>query len=959
MCGIAGVYSYSPSRPPASRDELFAMREAMLRRGPDGAGIWFAAHGRAALAHRRLAILDTTQAGAQPMQTPDGRLVITYNGEIYNFRMLRQELERRGHAFRSNSDTEVLLYLYREHGAEMVRRLRGMFAFAIWDEVDRTLFLARDPFGIKPLYYADSGGMFRFASQVKALLAGGAVDAAPDPAGHCGFFLWGSVPEPFTTHRAILALPAGCTMLVTPNGAQAPSRYFSVREEILRAEADTRFMGADKGQALVAEALRDSIRHHLVADVPVGVLLSAGMDSSALAAIAADFAPGRLRTVTLGFREFVGTQNDETPWAARTAAAYGAQHETRWIEQKDFSEQLEAILAAMDQPSINGVNTYFVSHAAAQMGLKVALSGVGGDELFGGYPSFRDVPRLERLPALARHAPRTARLLRRAAQALTGTRISPKYAGIFELAGHTGGAYLLRRGLYLPWELDHVMDHDMARHGLESLAALQTVEASVEGIRNPRLRVTALELGWYMRNQLLRDADWAGMAHSLEIRVPLVDAHFFRTILPALASAQRPTKAAIASAPLRALPQDLLDRAKTGFSVPVAEWIRSGVAGRERGLRGWARRVNRAPGVGYCVFALLTDGFGGRGGIALYTRDLLAALASDPRCRKLVALPRQMPDAPGDLPPKVTYLTDGLGGKLRYLGAFLSAVIANPGTDVILCAHVNLAPLATLAKLWTRAPVLLCIYGVDAWQPPRSRLARWALSQVDEYLAISGVTRERFSEWAKPRSNGHVVPNAIHLEWYRPGPKNPALLRRYGLEGRRVLLTLGRVAARERYKGFDEIIELMPDLLHDAPDLAYLIVGDGDDRPRLERKAAALNLDGRIVFAGYVDEAEKAEHFRLADAYVMPSRGEGFGFVLLEALACGIPALASKLDGGREALRDGALGVLVDPGDRDELRRGILAALSAPKGEVPQGLAHFAFPEFERRSHKVLGTLLN
>jgi glycosyltransferase involved in cell wall biosynthesis len=173
------------------------------------------------------------------------------------------------------------------------------------------------------------------------------------------------------------------------------------------------------------------------------------------------------------------------------------------------------------------------------------------------------------------------------------------------------------------------------------------------------------------------------------------------------------------------------------------------------------------------------------------------------------------------------------------------------------------------------------------------------------------------------------------------------------------LITVGRIVASERYKGFDEIIELMPELIREITNLTYLIVGDGEDRERLERKAGALGLNGHVVFAGYVDEAEKADYYRLADAYVMPSRGEGFGFVLLEALACGIPVLGSKLDGTREALRDGALGILVDPGDRDELRRGILATLSAPRGNVPEGLAYFAYPEFENRCHRLLDGLLN
>jgi len=201
------------------------------------------------------------------------------------------------------------------------------------------------------------------------------------------------------------------------------------------------------------------------------------------------------------------------------------------------------------------------------------------------------------------------------------------------------------------------------------------------------------------------------------------------------------------------------------------------------------------------------------------------------------------------------------------------------------------------------------------------------------------------------------VPNAIHLDWYSPGAKDPRLLKRYGLEKRTVLMTLGRLVSRERYKGFDEVIEVLPQLLEQKPDLAYLIVGQGDDRARLEAKVEKLGLQEVVKFSGYVDEAEKAAHYRLADAYVMPSSGEGFGFVLLEALACGIPTIGSCLDGGREALREGMLGKIVDPRSREELQRGILETLEAPRGIVPEGLSYFAYPEFERRCHRLLGGL--
>src|SRR6185369_6718299 len=238
MCGINGIFAYGEAAAPVDEAELLRTRERMRMRGPDGAGLWISPDRKVGLGHRRLAIIDLSESGAQPMVAAGGRLTITYNGEIYNYRELRRDLEARGHVFRTQSDTEVLLHLYAERGVHMVHALRGMFAFGIWDARERTMFLARDPFGIKPLYYADVGGTLRFASQVKALLAGGAIDTAAEPAGAAGFLLWGCVPEPFTLYRNIKALPAGSTLTVATDRLREPRTYFSVRDTLVRAQLE-------------------------------------------------------------------------------------------------------------------------------------------------------------------------------------------------------------------------------------------------------------------------------------------------------------------------------------------------------------------------------------------------------------------------------------------------------------------------------------------------------------------------------------------------------------------------------------------------------------------------------------------------------------------------------------------------------------------------------------------------
>ena len=588
MCGIAGHFAWSAAAPPVDRDALVRTRDSMAPRGPDGQGIWLDAARRVGLAHRRLAIIDPSEAGAQPMALDGGRLVIAFNGEIYNFRELRRGLEAAGRRFRTASDTEVLLHLYDRGGPGMVDELRGMFAFAIWDAGRRGLLLARDGFGIKPLYYADAGGVLRFASQVKALLAGGGIDTAPSAAGRAGFFVWGCVPEPWTFFRQIQCLPAGCTLWVDGRGARPAARYFDVGAILSDAGAAATASAPDA----LRDSVQDTVRHHLVSDVPVGAFLSAGLDSATVVAHAASLAPVALQSVTLVFDEFAGARRDEGPQAREIAARCGTHHRARRVTADDFAEAYDGVRQAMDQPSIDGVNTYFASRAAAETGLKVALSGVGGDELFGGYSSFTDVPRAVRLFAPMRRLSRVGAACRRLLAPVARAAAAPKYASLLEYGTTWADAYLLRRALFMPWELPSVMDPDMAREGWAEVDAERRARPKLDGLRTPRAKVCALELVWYLRNQLLRDADWAGMAHGLEIRTPLVDTFFFRRVAPLLAAEGPPGKRDLASTPAVALPRAVLERPKTGFAVPMRAWLSAqSPSGAAPGMRGWAHRV--------------------------------------------------------------------------------------------------------------------------------------------------------------------------------------------------------------------------------------------------------------------------------------------------------------------------------------------------------------------------------
>jgi glycosyltransferase involved in cell wall biosynthesis len=358
------------------------------------------------------------------------------------------------------------------------------------------------------------------------------------------------------------------------------------------------------------------------------------------------------------------------------------------------------------------------------------------------------------------------------------------------------------------------------------------------------------------------------------------------------------------------------------------------------------------------ILILLTDAYGGNGGIAKFNRDFINALASDDRVETIVAIPRLMPNPSEPRPGNVIYAVDAARGKLRFAWRALSSVLVPGKFDLVICAHINLLPIAYPLKLLARAPLVLITHGIEVWCPTGNWLRNVLTRKVDGFVAVSNLTKSRFMSWSHVRDSiGWVLPNCFEPGAFAPGPKRMDLLKRYDLEGKTVLMTCGRLVSMDRYKGFDALIEALPDLAKRIPNVAYLIVGDGDNRTRLEQKVQQLGLRDRVVFAGFVSEAEKADHYRLADVYVMPSKGEGFGIVYLEAMACGIPTVGSRVDGSREALRDGLLGILVDPDDRADIERGVLEAL-ARRREVPDGLDYFSFENFRQRVQRLLSDVL-
>ncbi|MCH2185933.1 asparagine synthase (glutamine-hydrolyzing), partial [Myxococcota bacterium] len=569
MCGIAGMVSLKTGRP-TDLAPVERMCDLQWYRGPDASGTWQSEDRRVAVGHRRLTIIDLSAAGQQPMADMERRFHVVFNGEIYNYLELRRELEGQGAVFRTQSDTEILLVGYRVWGLQLLDRMVGMFAFAIWDDELKELLLARDPLGIKPLYYLEAPERLLFASEIGAL-RGVADVGEPDPAAIAEFLLWGSIGAPRTLHSKVRALPPGAWARVRAGRFEAPREYYRLEDQIGRVESMDAEEAAERGRA----ALRSSIKRHLVADVEVGTFLSGGVDSVALTALMSDMSERPVTSVNLSFRS---ERLDEAPIAEEAAALYATKHHRIDIRVGEIQERLVDAVRALDQPSVDGVNVYFVSEAAAQSGLKVAISGVGGDELFGGYGTFARTPSLFRSQAWARHIPGAPMIRRSVSRALprwVPHHLARKAAMGILHGGSWPGVYFTQRGLFNVEQVARLLG-PRGTAAVEASWPEHLLTSRLGGRELPEAeRVSAYEIKQYLQCQLLRDTDVMSMRHSLEVRTPLVDRQLIEELMriPPEFRHSRPAKRLLREAVSPAVPAAVWDRPKQGFAFPIDEWL--------------------------------------------------------------------------------------------------------------------------------------------------------------------------------------------------------------------------------------------------------------------------------------------------------------------------------------------------------------------------------------------------
>jgi len=531
------------------------------------------------LGNRRLAILDLSPQGHQPMNDPATGNWIVYNGELYNFREVRSKLERQGLYFGSLSDTEVILKAYARWGKKCLDEFRGMFAFAIWDAQRHRLFVARDPMGIKPLYYFCSDQYFMFSSEVRTLLGTGFVPRRIDPAGLVNFLTFGSLYDPNTLVEGVTALPPGCYLIWQQGQVKQVQYWDLVDPELVESSHRASSAGAVKRGELetqIAETLDESVRMQLVSDVPVGVFLSGGIDSSSLVGILSRSGI-RPSTFSIVFSE---AEYSEAEYSRVIANHFRTDHHEITVSQSDFFAAIDPAIHAMDLPTIDGINTYFVSQQTREAGVKVALSGLGGDEMFAGYSSFRTVPRMERFAEVWERIPRALR-----SSLANGFRaFAPSNDQNRKLAAlaHNGGAsvhpYFLSRMLFTPEMLSELLPAINANSIVSQRAGKSLIEnLSRAQSLDPVNRVSFLEARCYMLNTLLRDSDVMSMAHGLEVRVPLID-HTLARQLMALPGSWKlnagTPKPLLVHAMRGDLPDQIVHRPKRGFTLPFEHWLR-------------------------------------------------------------------------------------------------------------------------------------------------------------------------------------------------------------------------------------------------------------------------------------------------------------------------------------------------------------------------------------------------
>lgn len=982
MCGICGFTGVE------NRALLSAMTLRLEHRGPDEDG-FFTDGNRVSLGMRRLKIIDL-KTGSQPISNEDGAVTVVFNGEIYNFKELRAGLEAQGHRFRTNTDTEVLVHLYEQHGEGFARLLRGMFAFALWDASERKLLLARDHFGVKPLFYAQAGEKLFFASEIKALLLAEEVACDLDPAAVDAYFSRLYVPAPGTIYKGVKKLEPAQT-LVFKDGA---ARIFAYWE--LPAAGQER--GCPRKDCLEAidGLLADSVREQLVSDVPLGLLLSGGMDSSSLLYYMSRSGKGPVKTFTVGYGGKDSGFSEASP-ARRLAERFGAEHHETIINP-DPVDVMQKLAAQFDEPfaDASAIPTYLVTREARKK-VTVALTGVGGDEFFGGYPRHlgsRFLKAYLRLPAAMRNGLWAA------------VSLLPESEGSMNLPGRfkrfVGGGRGDFKEAFCSW-ISYLTPAERA-------ALLTGPAASAAGSAGALFRgrlespddIFAYELSNYLPDDLLCLSDRASMANSLELRVPFLDvrlAEFMAGVPMKTKTGGFRLKRLLKKVMEGRLPDDIISAPKRGFQVPLARWYKEELrdfasdilssgrlkadgflspaavekmisehrSGRrnlndqihaavmfelwlgvnKKRLSGTFRSGIRTGGESLTVLVgadiIQQDDAGGSGRLAWETSRRLAAMG-----HRVIVITK---GGPGLVPEEVSEGVEifryggGVAGFLasarnikRRFGKIDALYLHHPYTAALaLAAFRGVPAVYSFNSPWGEEYSIRCA-DKKTWGPlalggaaARKLVERWVLKRSREVLSASSFMAGRLKEQHGLPSK--IVPLGVDTVKFVPAADRAAVRSRLGIaEGRFVIFTVRNLAPR---MGLENLVAAAAKIARQKPEALFLIGGDGYLKAKLEALISSAGLSSSVKLTGYIPEAELAAYYQAADLFVLPTRElEGFGLVTLEALACGTPVLATPVAANVEVLGGFKRDLLFKSETPDDIAAGIEDFMARPAGDA-------------------------
>jgi len=569
MCGISGIYNYLDKKV-NSRSIIQKIIEIQNLRGPDDKGIWESECKKICFGHNRLSIIDLTKDASQPFISIDNNFVITFNGEIYNFKEIKEELLKKNIKFKSNSDTEVIIESYKYWGLEFYKKLRGMFAFALWDINNKKLILARDPFGIKPLYYSIKNNIYYFASQIRSLLSINDISSNKNNSSIVDFYLWGSIQEPRTLYKDIKSLEKGSCLIIDENGVEKKSYFANIKEEIINSSS-LNFKNKNESIEYLSEIFNETIKYHQVSDVPVTFLLSSGIDSSSILASIKNKDNCSALTLDLDTKDVI---MDEKLLATETAKISNIPHKIIKLTDEEILQNIETFYKNMDSPTNDGLNNFLISKVAKMNGSKVIISGIGGDEFFYGYPSFKNINLANNLLKLVPNFKMIDNFSKKSFYNFLKTRkLNTKYSGVYDYGRNISKGFLLQRSLFLPHEIEDLLSPNIFKAAWDELNIIDNLNNDIENFKEKKLSIMYLEIKYYLTSKLLKDSDWTSMSNSVEMRTPFIDWEFFKKLIPFLKSNIDINKKLLLDCVKDKVPKELYKRKKTGFGIPHKNYL--------------------------------------------------------------------------------------------------------------------------------------------------------------------------------------------------------------------------------------------------------------------------------------------------------------------------------------------------------------------------------------------------